>query len=131
MSPLLKPVFQPCSPIKVEHIMMMTLFLFLNRFTSLHRRSEWLPWGLNRRASFPIFYRLFVLRCCWLVMWFIHSFINIHNIQPVLRCNNCFLLLVYTIRIHPSLSTDLVDPPPKGTIYMKLNCITWLIKLLN
>ena len=33
------------------------------------------------------------------------------------RCNNCFLLLVYTI--HLSLSTDLVDPPPMGTIYMK------------
>ena len=37
------------------------------------------------------------------------------QIQPVLykryfRCNNCFLLLVYTINL--SLSTDLVDPPP-------------------
>ena len=41
--------------------------------------------------------------------------LRIDNIQPVLykrffRCNNCFLLLVYTI--HLSLSTDLVDPPP-------------------
>ena len=33
------------------------------------------------------------------------------------RCNNCFLLLVYTI--HLSLSTDLEDPPPMGTIYIK------------
>ena len=33
------------------------------------------------------------------------------------RCNNCFLLLVYTINL--SLSTDLVDPPPMGTFYMK------------
>ena len=44
------------------------------------------------------------------------------DIQPVLykryfRCNNCFLLLVYTINL--SLSTDLVDPPPMGTFYMK------------
>ena len=44
------------------------------------------------------------------------------NIQPVsykkyFRCNNCFLLLVYTINL--SLSTDLVDPPPMGTFYMK------------
>ena len=43
-------------------------------------------------------------------------------IQPVsykrhFRCNNCFLLLVYTI--HLPLSTNLVDPPPMGTIYMK------------
>ena len=40
-------------------------------------------------------------------------------IQPVsykryFRCNNCLLLLVYTI--HLSLSTNLIDPPP---IYMK------------
>ena len=45
-----------------------------------------------------------------------------HTLQPVsykryFRCNNCFLLLVYTIQL--SLSTDLVDPPPMGTIYMK------------
>ena len=33
------------------------------------------------------------------------------------RCNNWFLLLVYTI--HLSLSTNLVDPPPMRTIYMK------------
>ena len=44
------------------------------------------------------------------------------DLQPVsykryFRCNNCFLLLVYTI--HISLSTNLVDPPPMGTIYMK------------
>ena len=44
------------------------------------------------------------------------------QVQPVsykryFRCNNCFLLLVYII--HLSLSTDLVDPPPMGTIYMK------------
>ena len=44
------------------------------------------------------------------------------EIQPVsykryFRCNNCFLLLVYTINL--SLSTDLVDPPPMGTFYMK------------
>ena len=44
------------------------------------------------------------------------------NIQPVsykryFRCNNCFLLLVYTI--HLSLSTNLVDPPPMRTIHMK------------
>ena len=44
------------------------------------------------------------------------------KIQPVsykryFRFNNCFLLLVYTI--HLSLSTNLVDPPPMGTIYMK------------
>ena len=44
------------------------------------------------------------------------------EIQPVsykryFRCNNCFLLLVYTI--HLSLSTNLVDPPPMRTIYMK------------
>ena len=43
-------------------------------------------------------------------------------IQPVsykryFRCNNCILLLVYTI--HLSLSTKLVDPPPMGTIYMR------------
>ena len=43
-------------------------------------------------------------------------------IQPVsykryFRCNNCFLLLVYTINL--SQSTDLVDPPPMGTFYMK------------
>ena len=45
-----------------------------------------------------------------------------HIVQPVsykryFRCNNCYLLLVYTI--HLSLRTDLVDPPPMGTIYMK------------
>ena len=45
-----------------------------------------------------------------------------NEIQPVsykryFRCNNCFLLLVYTI--HLSLSTNLVDPPPMHTIYMK------------
>ena len=44
------------------------------------------------------------------------------QIQPVsyksyFRCNNCFLLLVYTI--HLSLITNLVDPPPMRTIYMK------------
>ena len=44
------------------------------------------------------------------------------QLQPVsyksyFRCNNCFLLLVYTINL--SLSTDLVDPPPMGTFYMK------------
>ena len=44
------------------------------------------------------------------------------DLQPVsykkyFRCNNCFLLLVYTIQL--SLSTNLVDPPPMGTIYMK------------
>ena len=44
------------------------------------------------------------------------------EIQPVsykryFRCNSCFLLLVYTI--NPSLSTDLVDPPPMRTFYMK------------
>ena len=44
------------------------------------------------------------------------------KLRPVLykryfRCNNCFLLLVYTI--HLSLSTDMVDPPPMGTINMK------------
>ena len=44
------------------------------------------------------------------------------NIQPVsykryFRCNNCLLLLVYTINL--SLSTALVDPPPMGTFYMK------------
>ena len=44
------------------------------------------------------------------------------QIQPVsykryFWCNNCFLLLVYTI--HLSLSTNLVDPPPMGTFYMK------------
>ena len=33
------------------------------------------------------------------------------------QCNNCFLLLVYTINL--SLSTELVDPPPMGTFYMK------------
>ena len=32
-------------------------------------------------------------------------------------CNNWFLHLVYII--HLSLSTDLVDPPPMGTFYMK------------
>ena len=42
--------------------------------------------------------------------------------QPVsykryFRCNNCFLLLVYTINL--SLSTDLVDPPPIRTFYKK------------
>ena len=45
-----------------------------------------------------------------------------NELQPVaykryFRCNNCFLLLVYTI--HLSLSTNLVDPPPMHTIYMK------------
>ena len=44
------------------------------------------------------------------------------EIQPVsykryFRCNNCFLLLVYTINL--SLSTYLVDPPPMKTFYMK------------
>ena len=44
------------------------------------------------------------------------------QVQPVsykryFRCNNCFLLLVYSI--HLSLSTNLVDPPPLRTIYMK------------
>ena len=43
-------------------------------------------------------------------------------IQPVsykryFRCTNCFLLLVYTINL--SLLTDLVDPAPMGTFYMK------------
>ena len=43
-------------------------------------------------------------------------------VQPVsykryFRCNNSFLLLVFTI--NRSLSTDLVDPPPMGTFYMK------------
>ena len=33
------------------------------------------------------------------------------------QCNNCFLLLVYTINL--SLSTYLVDPPQMGTFYMK------------
>ena len=49
------------------------------------------------------------------------------QIQPVsykryFRCNNCFLLLVYTINL--SLSTDLVDPPPMGTFYMK-HALLW------
>ena len=49
--------------------------------------------------------------------------INIY-IQPVsykryFRCNNCLLLLVYTINLSLSLCTDLVDPPPMGTFYMK------------
>ena len=58
---------------------------------------------------------------------FLFSFILIENncifyIQPVsykryFRCNNCFLLLVYTINL--SLRTDLVEPPPMGTFYMK------------
>ena len=44
------------------------------------------------------------------------------QVQPVsykryFRYNNCFLLLMYTI--NPSLSTNLVDPPPMRTIYMK------------
>ena len=43
-------------------------------------------------------------------------------LQPVsykryFRCINCFLILVYTI--HLSLITNLVDPPPTRTIYMK------------
>ena len=38
------------------------------------------------------------------------------------RCNNCFLLLVYTI--HLSLSTDLADPPPIGKFYMKHALVT-------
>ena len=43
-------------------------------------------------------------------------------VQPVsykryFRRNNYFLLLVYTINL--SLRTDLVDPPPMGTFYMK------------
>ena len=47
---------------------------------------------------------------------------NRWEVQPVsykryFRCNNCFLLLMYTINL--SLSTDLVDPPPIGTFYMK------------
>ena len=47
---------------------------------------------------------------------------KLRMLQPVsykryFRCNNCFLLLVYTF--HLSLSTDLEDPPPMGTIYMK------------
>ena len=33
------------------------------------------------------------------------------------RCNNCFLLLVYTNNL--SISADLVDPPPMGTFHMK------------
>ena len=50
------------------------------------------------------------------------SSIEVPQLQPVsykryFRCNNCFLLLVYTI--HLSLSTELVDPPPMGTFYMK------------
>ena len=45
-----------------------------------------------------------------------------HQLQHVsykryFRCNNCFLLLVYTT--HLSLNTNLVDPPPMRTIYMK------------
>ena len=48
--------------------------------------------------------------------------ISSHDIQPVsykwfFRCNYCLLLLVYTI--HLSLSTDLIDPPSMGTIYIK------------
>ena len=44
------------------------------------------------------------------------------KVQPVsykrfFRCNNCFLLLVYTINL--SLSTYLIETPPMGTLYMK------------
>ena len=48
---------------------------------------------------------------------------SVHNqLQPVsykryFRCNKCFLLLVHTI--HLSLSTNLVDPSPMRTIYVK------------
>ena len=47
---------------------------------------------------------------------------SLGHIQPVsykryFRCNNCFLLLMYTINL--SLSTVLVDPPPIRTFYMK------------
>ena len=39
------------------------------------------------------------------------------------RCNNCFLLLVYTI--HLSLSTDLVDPSPMGTFGLFVIVCVW------
>ena len=45
-------------------------------------------------------------------------------------CNNCFLLLVYNI--HLSLSTNLVDPPPMRTIYMKhpLYIVKFIYKMI-
>ena len=40
---------------------------------------------------------------------------------------SCFLLLVYTI--HLSQSTDLVNPPPMRTIYMK-HVLAWLLNYI-
>ena len=77
-----------------NQIMMIKLFFFCNK--SLN--SQFSLWNVNLLNIVAI------------------------QIQPVsykrfFRCNNCFLLLVYTI--HLSLSTDLVDTSPIGTIYMK------------
>ena len=50
------------------------------------------------------------------------------------RCNNCFLLLVYTI--HLSLRTDLVDPPPIGnhlyeTCVAKTIYFVWNLRMVR
>ena len=91
------------------------------------------------KNNFWMFLEIFTKKLCffsvlWLHFYFfcpflknaseyieILSFMTFY-VQPVsyklyFRCNNCFLLLVYTI--HLSLSTNLVDPPPTRTIYMK------------
>ena len=47
----------------------------------------------------------------------LHVYLQRVSYKRYFRCNNCFLLSVYSI--HLSLSTNLVDPPSMGTIYMK------------
>ena len=69
--------------------------------------------------KFRILYVFFLFNCIRGTRFWVNYFMEL---QPVsykryFRCNNCFLILVYTI--HLSLSTNLVDPPPMRTIYMK------------
>ena len=84
---------------------------------------------MSKIVSFPL--NLHQLLYCYIYYQWCHLIIGLSNdiigktnikIQPVshkryFRCNNCFLLLVFTINL--SRSTDLVDPPPMGTFYMK------------
>ena len=66
-----------------------------------------------RIYSLPRILRIREANFCYLDLITLYCFM----LQPVsyiryFRCNNYFLLLVYT-------STNLVDPPPMGTIYRK------------
>ena len=95
--------------------LMTEIFIFLN-LKKKKKKRKYRSFQLKKKQKTVEFASKLIKGGWWgviLIVW---------KIQPVsykryFRCNNCFLLIVYTI--HLSLSTDLVDPPPLRTLYIK------------